>query len=360
MPQNPRKPKYQLDLLDEKRAFVVIALTDRLNQSGKLVAMNALAHYNSERGYSWASVPVIAAESGYSVTSTKTINAGLNEVEEVGAFKIVRTKGGGAKNTHRICPIIPWFRAEYDRLRETGRIEYDNDEFADVRSEAFQSGSEPRAEDNTEGRRVQDCGQSGSKPGSVGSKTLVSRVQDPTNRTDETNREKRTNLNDNAHACGSRVPAVDLHVKCDAQTKAANDNEDVNESQLGDADSRTEDEPSINERRNEDSERNEQGERRRKAGEGVWDMLHKAPPRQHDEFIELFVRMALAGEIRDLQAVRYGLKCYLNDTPREFHKAPIKLLKEKVWETYRQPKGSPWDGLYGSKPANRRLSRPAI
>jgi hypothetical protein len=98
MPQNPRKPKYQLDLLDEKRAFVVIALTDRLEQPGKLVAMNALARYNSECGYSWASVPVIAVETGYSATSTKTINAGLNEVEKVGAFMIVRTKGGGAKN----------------------------------------------------------------------------------------------------------------------------------------------------------------------------------------------------------------------------------------------------------------------
>lgn len=164
MTQKVRKPKYQLDLLDEKRAFVVVALTPKLSQPGKLVAMNALAHYNSEEGYSWASVPVMAIESGYSAASTKTINAGLNEVEKVGAFKILRSKGGGTTNTHRICPIISWFRAEYDRLRASGRIANDNDEFANVRSESVQSGSEPGSGDEREANRVQDPRQSGSNP----------------------------------------------------------------------------------------------------------------------------------------------------------------------------------------------------
>jgi len=211
MSKNPEKIKsrYQLDLLDEKRAFVVIALTDKLKQpAGKLVAMNALAHYNSKHGYSWVSVPKIAVESGYSAASTKTINAGLKEIEEVGAFKIVRTKGG-AKNTHRICPVMSWFKSEYDLIRQSGKIANDNDDFADVRTGDDNPGSQPGLDDHEEETRAHDHGNPGSQPGQPGFKTRLTRVQNPTKRTEETNREKRTNLNEQTPpACGEREPVV--------------------------------------------------------------------------------------------------------------------------------------------------------
>ncbi|WKA29335.1 hypothetical protein [Bradyrhizobium roseum] len=217
------KSRYQLDLLDEKRAFVVIALTDKLKQpASKLAAMNALAHYNSKEGYSWASVPTVAVESGYSATSTKTINAGLEEIEKVGAFKIKRTKGG-AKNTHRICPVMSWFKAEYDLIRKSGKIANDNDDFADVRTGDDNPGPQPGLDDpEEEETQFQDQDNPGSEPGQPGSTTQATRAQNPTNpgsepdeenkrnEQRETNREKRTNQNEQHQpACGERPAGVD-------------------------------------------------------------------------------------------------------------------------------------------------------
>jgi hypothetical protein len=318
MPQKLQKPKYQIDLLDEKRAFVVIALSDKLKQPGKLVAMNALAHYNSEHGYSWASVPMIAVECGYSATSTKTINAGLNEIERVGAFKIVRTKGGGAKNTHRICPIIPWFRAEYDLLRESGKIANDNDDFADVRS-----GSEPRSNESS---RVQDPSQSGLVPGSVGFETRVGRVQDPTKRTEETNKPKRTNRNVITPASGERVPAG-LDVCSDPSSADASQAQPVND--------------------------NEANDKFRKAAQEVWLMFLKAPVKQHEEFIQLFIELAQAGEIENSTEVKHGLRCHLRDVLEQYQKSPVNFLKHRVWKDYRQRNSphDPWAGLNGKRTA---------
>lgn len=185
MPQEKRKFKYQLDLLDEKRAFVVIALTDRLTQAGKAAAFNCLAHYNAERGYSWASIPKIAKESGYSSSSTKTVKRGLAEIEDVGAFKIIWSVGGktGRDNTHRCCPIMSWFRSEYERLRSEGNIPNENDEFADARTVH----RDPRAE---------NPGYPGSEPAHPGFKTRSPRAENPTKRTQETNEEKRTKKRD--------------------------------------------------------------------------------------------------------------------------------------------------------------------
>lgn len=208
MAQNASKNKFQLDLLDEKRAFVVIALTDKLKQPGKLVAMNALAHYNSQEGHSWASVPAMAVESGYSATSTKTINSGLEEIEKVGAFKIVRTKGG-AKNTHRICPVMSWFKAEYDLIRASGKVANDNDEFADIRTVDDNPGPQPELDDHENETKVQDHGNPGPQPGQPGFTTRLTRVQNPTKRTKEANRQKRTNPND-VPASGERGPAGGL------------------------------------------------------------------------------------------------------------------------------------------------------
>jgi hypothetical protein len=150
------KSKHQLDLLEEKRAYVVIALTDRLSHAGMLVALNALAHYNSERGYSWASIPVVAKESGYSPHSTKSISPGFSEIEKVGAFRVVRTpasKGGKKSSTYRCCPIMPWFRDEYERLLRAGKIEDDSDPFADLRSnnDNLRQGESPGVSDESPG-----------------------------------------------------------------------------------------------------------------------------------------------------------------------------------------------------------------
>lgn len=206
MTQNSRKPKHQLDLLDEKRAFVVIALTDRLSLPGKLVALNALAHYNSERGYSWASIPVVAEESGYSPASTKSISPGFDEIEKVGAFRVVRNpprKGSKKSSTHRCCPVMPWFRQEYERLRQAGKIESDDDPFADIRSDndnALRQGSQP--------------GREGSQPDQTEPATLSDGANDPVRRgykPDEENRLRGTDRNEQIqtkhdHAGADRGP----------------------------------------------------------------------------------------------------------------------------------------------------------
>ncbi len=216
LPQKPaqNKNQYQLDLLDEKRAYVVIALTDKLSLAGKLVALNALAHYNSERGYSWASIPVVAKESGYSPTSTKSISPGFDEIEEVGAFRVVRApprKGSRKSSTNRCCPIMPWFRDEYERLRQAGKFEQDNDPFLDIRSD---NGSDERQ---------------GSQPAQIGSETRSDRVQDPVRQgpqPDEENRRKGTDRTEQAQTneagCGE---PVDADVSDHPQPKPVNDND---------------------------------------------------------------------------------------------------------------------------------------
>ncbi|MGY2902941.1 hypothetical protein [Bradyrhizobium sp. URHC0002] len=192
------KSKYQLDLLDEKRAFVVVALTDKLSLPGKLVALNALAHYNSKRGYSWPSIPIVAEESGYSPASTKSISPGFNEIEKVGAFNVVRnpaSKGSKKSSTYRCRPIMPWFRDEYERLRQIGKIEEDADPFADIRSDNdndMRQGSQPG-----QGERQ------GSQPRHKGSTTRSDGVINPVTqgyKPEEENRTNRTDRNEQTQA----------------------------------------------------------------------------------------------------------------------------------------------------------------
>ncbi|MCK1702591.1 hypothetical protein IVA86_14410 [Bradyrhizobium sp. 146] len=214
MPQEKRKFKYQLDLLDEKRAFVVIALTDRLTQAGKAAAFNCLAHYNAERGYSWASVPKIAKESGYSSSSTKTVKRGLVEIEDVGAFKIIWSMGGkvGPDNTHRCCPVMSWFRCEYERLRSQGKIPTENDEFADARVV------------NRNDTRAENPGCPGSEPAHPGFKTRPPRAENPTKRTQETNEEKRTKERDIPERSASGASYSSLEERAYGAPRPGNDN----------------------------------------------------------------------------------------------------------------------------------------
>lgn len=163
MPEKRKKSRYEIKLQDEKRAYVVIALTDKLTLVGKAVAANALAHYDSRVGYAYASVPKMTIEAGYAPSSTQTLNRGLIEIEKTGAFKVVRRTG--AKNTHHICPNMAWFRAEYERLRKCGRVK--EDEFADIRDQDDLEEENSGSQHETRSGSEQD--NSGSEPNNPGS-----------------------------------------------------------------------------------------------------------------------------------------------------------------------------------------------
>jgi len=212
MSENPKKfkSKYQLKLVDEKRAFVVIALSDKFTLAGKAAAANALAHYDSRVGYAYASVPRMTIEAGYAPSSTQTLNRGLLEMEKLGAFKVVRRTG--AKNTHHICPNMAWFRAEYARLLESGKVK--EDEFADIRDhdqEEEKSGSEEEKSGSQPNNSGSELDKSGSQPDNPGSKPDEENEE---KRTAEENQDKRTNLrgaNDNRRVDltnGHRGPAA--------------------------------------------------------------------------------------------------------------------------------------------------------
>lgn len=219
MSENPKKfkSKYALKLSDEKRAFVVIALTDKLSLAGKAAAANALAHYDSRKGYAYASVETMTRESGYAPSSTKTLNRGLNEIHDVSAFRVVRTKGG-AKNTHHICPNMAWFRAEYDLLRRSGRIE--EDEFADIRDkdqEEENPGSQPEMNWGSEHKNPgSGLHNRGPRPSGSGS-----HPNDPGSEPDEEGLRKRASEEDQKKS----GPIGGLNVGDDAQHRpGANDN----------------------------------------------------------------------------------------------------------------------------------------
>ncbi|WP_409188489.1 hypothetical protein [Bradyrhizobium sp. RDM4] len=210
MSENPKKfkSKYQLKLLDEKRAFVVIALTDKFSLAGKAAAANALAHYDSRKGYAYVSVPTMAGEAGYSATSTKTINKGLEEMQAAGAFEVRRTKGG-ARKVHHICPNMAWFRAEYQLLRKSGRI--GEDEFADLRDEDQEddnSGPQPEMKSGSaqekSGSEQQKSGPQQEKSGCQLDKSGSGPdEEEQKKRTIEEDQQKRTNLR-GAPASGER------------------------------------------------------------------------------------------------------------------------------------------------------------
>jgi hypothetical protein len=215
-----KNSKFQLNLLEEKQAFVVISLTDRLSLAGKLVASNALAHYNSERGYSWASIPVVAKESGYSPTSTKSISPGFDEIEKVGAFKVIRnppSKGSKKSSTHRCCPIMSWFRDEYERLRRAGKIERNDDPFADIRSDNDNDERQDSEPGQKQGAQPGQDQRQGPQPDQTGSTTRSDRANNPVRqgyKPDEENREKRTDRNEQniseEEPAASRRSAVSL------------------------------------------------------------------------------------------------------------------------------------------------------
>jgi hypothetical protein len=229
MPEKRKKSRYEIKLLDEKRAFVVVALTKKFSLAGKAAAANALAHYDSRKGYAYVAVPTIAAESGYSPSSTKTINGGLDEMERTGAFNIKRSKGGakGASgNVHHICPNMAWFRAEYDLLRKSGRI--DKDEFADIRDdqEEDNSGFQPEMKSGSEQENpssgLDNSGSQLENPGSGPDE------EDQGKRTLEENQEKKTNPIDPS-APRRDVPAVGFMDHSEEQPKPPANNNDQGE-----------------------------------------------------------------------------------------------------------------------------------
>jgi hypothetical protein len=225
MPEKRKKSRYEIKLRDEKRAFVVIALTDKLSLPGKAAAANALAHYDSRKGYAWASVEKMTRESGYAPTSTKTLNRGLLEIHAKGAFKVVRTKGG-ATNTHHICPNMSWFRAEYELLRKSGRVE--EDKFADIRDddqEEDNSGSQPEVNSGSEQKNSgSGLDNSGSQPNNPGSGPDE---EDSTKKTPEEDQKKRATPREQAPASGERRPAGGLVDDDRPQSRPANDNAEI-------------------------------------------------------------------------------------------------------------------------------------
>jgi hypothetical protein len=118
---------------------------------------------------------------------------------------------------------MPWFRDEYERLRQAGKIEEDNDPFADIRSDNdndLRQGSQPGHD------QIQ-----GSEPDQTGSTTRSDRANNPVRqgyKPDEENRRKRTDRNEQTQTDSSasrRGPAGGSNVGGDAQhQQGANDN----------------------------------------------------------------------------------------------------------------------------------------
>lgn len=316
MSQNPKKfkSKYPLKLSDEKRAFVVIALTNKLSLAGKAAAANALAHYDSRKGYAYASIKTMTRETGYAPSSTKTLSRGLTEIDEIGAFKVKRTEGG-AKNTHHACPNMAWFKAEYEQLRKSGRV--DDDEFADIRDhdqEEDNSGSQPGMKNSGSGPDNSGSGpdnwgsgpdnsgfqpnDSGSEPDEEGHRKKVY----------EENQEKRTNRK--GSSASRREGPVDDHVSGppESDSVAGNDN---------------------------DAERLPEY---RRAALKVWNVLQKAPVKEYEEFVRLFVELVQAKEITSSQDVITGLRAYQDCTELKYQMNPVKLLKTRKWKEYRPAK----------------------
>lgn len=155
---------------------MVLALTNKLSRNAKDVAFNTLAHYNSQVGYSYATLPTIAVECGLSAGSVQTVRKAFDEIIKVGAFKIIKrppTKGSKKSGAHHCCPNMPWFRAEYKLLQKSDRA----DPFEDMRERNAQ----------------------GLEPHQIGLQTPFDRVGDPIRQGCEPykeNRTKRTEINE--------------------------------------------------------------------------------------------------------------------------------------------------------------------
>lgn len=208
MTQNPKKikPDFELKLVDEKRAFVAIMLTSKLTQAAKLVAANCLSHYDSRRGHSYASLPTIAVECGYSAQSTKTIKAALVELQKAGAFTVIQVDG----RVYRCIPNIEWFTAEYASLKK--QVVNDN----------LTPGSQPYVDDMTPG----------SEPYHPGFTTLPPRVHNPTTPGSEPYEEdskeknqREENQSKKKSAAGEREPVIGFDKGQDgSHPKPVNDN----------------------------------------------------------------------------------------------------------------------------------------
>lgn len=307
MSENPKKfrYKYPLKLSDEKRAFVVIALTDKFSPAGKLAAAIALAHYDSRVGYTYASVPKMTREAGYAPSSTKTLSKGLSEIEKLGAFKIARHTG--ASNTHHICPVMSWFRAEYEHLWKSRRIEEDG--FADIRDEEDISASQPEMNQGSEQEKSgSGLDNSGSQPNIPGSQPKNSGSgpdeEGSVKKASEEDQEKRIKPRW-APASGERGPDVGSVDDDRPRAKPGNDNVEI--------------EPWP---------------------EDIVSRYMKLYPKGGDvkKVAEALEEIRREGrtEYRDvLRGVRnYAME--KADTPPDFIKAPENFLKDRLWEGYQQ------------------------
>lgn len=306
MSENPKKfkSKYPLKLSDEKRAFVVIALTDKFSPAGKLAAAIALAHYDSRVGYAYASVPTMTREAGYKPSSTKTLNRGLTEIHDKGAFKVVRRTG--AANTHHICPIMSWFRAEYEHLLKSGRVE--EDEFADIRDGENNSGSQPELKSGSEQEKAgSEPNNSGSQPNNSGSEPKNAGSgpdeEGSVKKASEEDQEKRIKPR-GAPASGERGPDVGSVDDDRPRTKPANDNEI------------------------------------KPWPEDIVSRFMKLYPKGGDlkKVAEALEEIRREGRTEYSDVLR-GVRNYAMekaDTPPDFIKAPENFLKDRLWEGYRQ------------------------
>ncbi|MBC9877730.1 helix-turn-helix domain-containing protein [Bradyrhizobium sp. INPA01-394B] len=123
----------------------------------------------------------------------------------------------------------------------------------------------------------------------------------------------------------------------------------------GDGDeSRQDDPPEHDDHRSEESEDDGRLEQYRQAAEKIWLMFQRAPTREHDEFVKLFVEECKAGVITESKQVKHGLTCYMRDTPPDRHVYPVRFMRERRWQTYRQPPagtGKTGTAGYSARPA---------
>lgn len=142
-------------------------------------------------------------------------------------------------------------------------------------------------------------------------------------------------------ASGDRGPAACLEVSLNARTGAAMPEGIHSEGGVRDKPVQ-DDQAGIN---------NKEAERHRKMGEDIWKRFEKRKIEHHNGFIELFVQLMQAGEIKSHAEIKHGLVCHLQDTERRYQKNPIEFLQQKVWRNYRFNPNNPYAGVNGKRVA---------
>ncbi|GEC14655.1 hypothetical protein [Nitrobacter winogradskyi] len=70
----------------------------------------------------------------------------------------------------------------------------------------------------------------------------------------------------------------------------------------------------------------------------VWNVFQKAPIKEYEEFVSLFVELVQAKEITSSQDVISSLRAYQDCTDLKYQMNPVRFLKERKWKEYRPVK----------------------